>query len=137
MIRLGCCLLALVMAAGCAERTAVVAPPAPKPPPPKKESPPRVLSPQVDRTEEDQLRQDATTKIQKVEQMVRQVNPERFSREHAETFSTVRSFLAGAKQAVAARDFLRASNLAEKARVLADELIRSQQSRPPAGVRAN
>jgi hypothetical protein len=95
----------------------------------------------VDSQEEDQLRRDTATMIQQVEQMAQQLDPERFSKDQAETFSTVRNFLAGAKQAVATRDYLRASILVEKARVLAEELMRHQPSgsriSPPAGIWAN
>jgi hypothetical protein len=98
-------------------------PPAPPPPPPP--SPPPVLSPQVDHGDEDRLRQEASTRIQKTEQIVAEIGRRRLVKEQQETFSTIRNFLASARDALAVRDFPRASNLADKALVLAEELLGS------------
>jgi hypothetical protein len=50
------------------------------------------------------------------------------NKDQKDTFSTIQSFLANAKEAITAQDFLRASNLADKAQVLAEELFRALQT---------
>lgn len=120
-------LLLPVVLAGCADLQAIFAPPPPKMPPVKRESPPPVLSPQVGRVDEDRLRREANSKIQKAEQIVQQVDQKKLAKDQQETFSTIRSFLANAREALTARDFLRATNHAEKAQILAEELVRTLQ----------
>lgn len=120
-------LLVPVVLAGCADLQAILAPPPPKMPPVKRESPPPVLSPQVGREDEDRLRREANSKIRKAEQIVQQVDQKKLAKDQQETFSTIRSFLANAREALTARDFLRATNLAEKAQILAEELVRTLQ----------
>jgi flagellin-specific chaperone FliS len=104
------------------------------PPPPAKEGvpppaplPPAVLSPQVGQADEDRLKRDSTTHIQKAEDIIKQVSQKKLNKDQQDTLSTVQSFLANAKEAMAAQDFLRASNLATKAQVLAEELFRALQ----------
>lgn len=75
--------------------------------------------------DEDRLRREASSRIQKTEQLVAQVDQSRLAKEQQETFSTIQNFLANAKEALAARDFPRASNLADKAQILAEELLGS------------
>lgn len=121
-------LLAFIVAS-CAKPTAVVAPtppPAPpKPPPLKKEPPPPppLLSPQVGREEEDRLKQQAKARIEGAEQIVKQIDQKKLANEQQETFLTIQSFLAKAKEALTLKDFLRAFTLADKAQILADELF--------------
>jgi hypothetical protein len=91
-----------------------------KEPPP----PPPVLSPQVGKREEDRLRQDATARIERAEQIVQQIDQKKLAREQQDTFSTVQSFLSKAKEAISSSDFERAYNLADKAKLLAEELIK-------------
>lgn len=125
MSRLAFVLAALL--AGCTDLQAIFAPPPPKAPPVKREAPPPVLSPQVGREDEDRLRREANSKIQKAEQIVQQVDQKKLAKDQQETFSTIRNFLASAREALSARDFLRATNLAEKAQILAEELVRPVQ----------
>lgn len=115
--------------AGCAERrpVAVPTPPSapPQPRPVKKEPPPppRVLSPQVGGAEEDRLQQQAQARIAGAEQVVKQIGQKKLAKDQQETFSTIRSFLAKAKEALSLKDFPRAFILADKAKILADELL--------------
>jgi uncharacterized protein with von Willebrand factor type A (vWA) domain len=84
-----------------------------------------VLSPQIGRADEDRLTREANTRIQKTEQIVAQIDRQRLAKEQVETYSTIQNFLSSAKEALAARDFPRASNLADKAQILAEDLLRS------------
>lgn len=146
MRRLYPLLLAILMA-GCAERkpatvptppstspsTPPSAPPPPRPtkrePPPPRPAktepppPPRVLSPQASDAEEERLKQEVQTRIAGAEQVVKQIGQRKLAQDQQETFSTIRSFLAKAKEALSLKDFPRAFILADKAKVLADELL--------------
>ncbi len=118
--------LVAVLAGGCADIQAIFSPPpATKAPPTRKEPPPRVLTPGVGREEEDRLRQETTGKIQRVEQTVRQIDQQKLAKSQQETYSSIQDFLAGAKEALSTRDLMRAANLADKAQVLSEELMRS------------
>jgi hypothetical protein len=107
--------------------------PAPAPPvtkeqvPPPASPPPAVLSPQVGRADEDRLKRESSGRIQKAEEIIKQIDQNRLNKDQKDTFSTIQSFLANAKEAITAQDFLRASNLADKAQVLAEELFRAIQ----------
>lgn len=106
------------------ERALPQPPPAPAPakeelPPP----PPPLLSPDAGQEEEGRLKQEAKARVEGVEQILRQIDQRRLAKEHQETFSTIQSFLSKAKEALLSEDFLRASNLADKAQVLAQELL--------------
>lgn len=121
----GAALLALGLT-GCAGLKAIVFPPSSSPPPSptrKEPSAPAVLSPQVGREEEERLTQEAKVRIEKAEQAVRHIDQKRLAREQRESFLTIQSFLAKANEALATKDFPRAFNLADKAKVLADELL--------------
>jgi hypothetical protein len=112
---------------GCAELSSIFSPPPSKVPPPpmKSVTPPPVLSPQMGQAEEERQRQETNGKIQKAEQTVQQVDQSKLAKDQQETYATVRSFIGNAREALSARDFVRASNLAEKAQLLADDLLRS------------
>jgi hypothetical protein len=83
-----------------------------------------VLSPQVGEREEARLKQAATSRIDRAERLVKQVDPKTLGKEQHETFETVQSFLAKAREAMSAKDFQRAFTLADKAKVLAEELVK-------------
>jgi hypothetical protein len=119
--------LIAISVTGCGELSSISAPPPPKAPPPpvKRETPPPVLSPQMGRDDEERLRQEANGKIQKAEQTFQQVDQGKLAKDQQETYATIRSFIGNAKEAISARDFVRASNLAEKAQLLADDLLRT------------
>jgi len=120
-------LLLAISVTGCAEISSVFAPPPPKAPPPRPKSvtPPPVLSPQMGQAEEEHQRQEADGKIQKAEQTVQQVDQSKLAKDQQETYATVRSFIGNAKEALSAHDFVRANTLAEKAQLLADDLLHS------------
>jgi hypothetical protein len=140
---LGQAFLLAAIVAGCAELERLLTPAPPEPPAVKREPsppppalppppapvapppPPPVLSPQIGRGDEDRLRREASSRIQKTEQVVAQIDQKRLATEQQETYSTIQSFLANAKEALATHDFPRASNLADKAQILAEELLRS------------
>jgi hypothetical protein len=130
-------LLALV-SAGCAAKKTGVTPESrpslskPRPAkkeslPVKKESPttPSILSPEVGREEEDRLKQEARSRIDETERMVQQIDRARLAKEQRGTFLTIQSFLSKAREALSLEDFLRAFNLADKAQILALELLNS------------
>ncbi len=104
--------------------TPPAATPPPATPPVKKEpeAPPAVLAPQVGKEDEEQLKRTAGARIQRTEELVVQIEGKNLSREQHERLMTVRSLLASARDALAARDLSKASNLADKARLLAEEL---------------
>jgi len=141
--RLGHAFLVAAIVTGCAELERLLTPAPPEPPAVKREpsplppavppppppvapppSPP-VLSPQIGRGDEDRMRREAGSRIQKTEQLVAQIDQKRLVPEQRETYSTIRSFLIHAKEALAVNDFPRAANLADKAQILAEELLRS------------
>ena len=133
---LGHAFLMAVVLAGCADLKRLVTPSAPPEPPAVRREPsppppatppasPPVLSPQIGRGDEERLRREANTRIQKTEQIVAQIDRKRLAKEQQETYSTIQNFLSNAKEALTARDFPRASNLADKAQILAEDLLRS------------
>lgn len=124
-------LLAVIMA-GCAKSRAVVGPPSPAPPKPHavKEKPASTapkLSPQVGREKEDQMKHEAESKIEGAERLFGQIDQETLGQDQQEIFSTIRTFLSKAKEALSIKDFLRAFNLADKAQVLAEELAHTMR----------
>ena len=118
----------LLIASGCASTPPVTAkrPAAPKTvPPPAPPRPPAVISPQASPEEERRLTRLATGNIESAEQRLQQLDERRLSAEDHDTAQTIRSFITKAREALAANDLARASTLADKARVLADELARN------------
>ncbi len=71
------------------------------------------------------LKQESTSRILQTEEMIKPIDQTRLTKNQQETYATIQSFLNGAKQALAAQDYLRASNLADKAHALAEEISRS------------
>ncbi len=102
-----------------------VAPATPPVPPPKEKTQPPVLSPQVGTDDVQRLKQESTSRIQQTEEMIRPIDQTRLTKNQQETYAIIQSFLNGAKQALVAQDYLRASNLADKAHALAEEISRS------------
>jgi hypothetical protein len=129
-------LLLAVISGGCAEKKATVIPASPlrpqrprpvkkEPSPVKKEATPHptILSPRVGQEEEDRLKQEATSRIDEAERMVKQIDLNRLAEEQRGTLLTIQSFLSKAREALSLEDFLRAFNLADKAQILALELV--------------
>lgn len=128
--RLAPALLGLVVALTAACTSAPPAPTArPAPPkaipPPAPSRPPAVLSPQAPPEEERRLVRLANENIASAEQLLKQIDNRRLSAEQQDTAQTVRSFITKARDALGTNDVARASMLADKARVLADELALS------------
>jgi hypothetical protein len=98
------------------------APPAPEPSP---SPPPPVLSPQVSTEEDARLRGDAQNRMTGTETLLRQVDSKKLAGQQQENFRIIESLLASAKDALYARDTQRARTLAEKAYLLAEDLVRS------------
>ena len=96
----------------------------PEAPPPRKEPEPTppVLAPHVGKDDEEQQRREASARIVRVERLVGQLEEKKLSEEQREQLLTIRSFLEKAKDALGERDLAKASNLADKARILAEEL---------------
>lgn len=127
---LRCLIVLAIITAGCARPRPGAVPPSPAPPEPspvKEEapSPPRKLSPQVGREEENQLKQEVETKIKGAERLVKQIDEKALALDQQELLSTARNFLSKAKEALSTKDFVRALNLADKAQVLAEDLSRT------------
>ena len=137
-------LLLTVILAGCAEKKTAVIPDTPpglpkrrpvrkepssvrkESPPVKKESPPStVLSLEASQEEEDRLKQEAMSRIDGAERIVKQIDQNRLAEDQRGTFLTLQSFLSKAREALSLEDFLRAFNLADKAQILAQELLNS------------
>lgn len=108
------------------------APPAPTPaPPPPEPSPPapapRVLSPEV--ADEPRMRREAQSRIEGTERLARQIDQKKLAGEQQQSFQTIQSFVAKAKEALSTGDLQRAFTLADKAYLLANELSRSLSPR--------
>ena len=98
---------------------------APPPPEPSPSPPPPVLSPQVSTEEDARLRGDAQNRMTGTETLLRQVDSKKLAGQQQENFRIIESLLASAKDALYARDTQRARTLAEKAYLLAEDLVRS------------
>ena len=130
-------LLLTVILAGCAEKKTAVIPDTPpglpkrrpvkkEPPPVKKESPPStVLSLEASQEEEDRLKQEAMSRIDGAERIVKQIDQNSLAEDQRGTFLTLQSFLSKAREALSLEDFLRAFNLADKAQIVAQEPLNS------------
>ena len=86
---------------------------------------PPVLAPQVGKQDEEQLRREVGTRIQRAELLIGRIDEKKLTKDQQEQFLTIQSLLKSAKEAVESRDLTRASNLAEKARILAEELAQA------------
>lgn len=105
----------------------VAPPPAPTPPSPAPAPPPRVLAPQVSIEDERRIQGEAQRRIDRTERLVRQIDGRRLGSEQQQNLLTVQSFLAKAREALGERDVQRAMTLADKASILADELMRTMR----------
>jgi hypothetical protein len=114
----------------CAEKKPTAAPVPPQRPhkvrPAKRQappSPPTLPPPQVGYGQEDQLREEAKEKVEAADRIVKQIDTQKLHREQEDTYLTIQSFLVKAKEAFSARDFLMAFTLADKAKILGEELL--------------
>jgi hypothetical protein len=99
-----------------------VSPPPPAAPPAAPITPPPMLSPEIGTEEQRRLTREANARIAGAERLVARLDRDKLGRQQQETFSTIQSFLVKAREAVTERDYPRALTLADKARVLAEEL---------------
>ena len=60
--------------------------------------------------------------IQGVERTLLSIDQHKLKVAQSETYQTIKSFLAQAKEAITSKDFQQAKNLAQKAHVLSEEL---------------
>lgn len=130
----GILLCLAVIAAGCARSKTVMDPPAPATPRPapstqEPPAPPPLLAPQAGSEALSRQKQEAEAKIDGAEDMLRRIDQQRLVDEQQEIFSIIQSFLSNARKALSIGDFLRAVNLAEKAQILAQDLLRAPRWR--------
>jgi hypothetical protein len=118
--------LVVALVAGCTTATPPARPPAPRAvPPPAPPRPPAVLSPQAPPEEERRLTRLTNETLASTERLLEQIDGHPLSAEQRDREQTIRSFVAKAREALGASDVARASTLADKARVLAEELARN------------
>ena len=70
---------------------------------------------------------EANERIQSAERNLQMIDAQKLGADQQETYQTIHSFLDQAKTALSRKDFPRALNLAQKAKILSDELSRSQR----------
>jgi hypothetical protein len=136
---LGGLLLLLLVLGGCARLEAIFAPPpvlpapsarpvpAPVPAtpasrPPAPPPPTPVVTPGMSAAEERQLGDDAERQVGEAERLLRRLEARALKADERETLATAQNFLEDARKALAAREYLRATNLATKARALGEDL---------------
>ena len=71
------------------------------------------------------MAQEASSRVARAEQLADQVDQKRLTKEQEETYLSIKSFVVKAKKAVQAKEFSRASTLADKAIILAQELAKN------------
>lgn len=101
-------------------------PPVPAPPP-AAAPPPAVLSPGLSPQEEERLKRETEARIDGTAELLRRLDDRKLDQDQQETLATVQDFLSKARQAASVNDFSRALNLADKARALAEELLRASR----------
>ena len=69
------------------------------------------------------MKQEAMGKVEAAERVVKRIELNKVPQAQQENFLTIQSFLSKAKEALSVEDFLRAFNLADKAQILAEELL--------------
>jgi hypothetical protein len=89
---------------------------------PALEGPPPLLVPAIADEHKARLEREVASRIRQTERLVAGVNQRLLTTQQSETFLTIQSFLAKAKEALDQRDVPRALNLAEKAQALAEDL---------------
>jgi hypothetical protein len=95
---------------------APVVPPAPQPP--------RILGQQVSSEDEKRIQADAQRRIDRTERLMKQIDERRLVGEQHQNLLTVQSFLVKAREALTEKDVQRALTLADKAYLLAEELVK-------------
>jgi len=117
-------LVAAILAC-CAELPAAVAPP--KPGGEKAAPVAPVLSPDVSPEAAERLSRETRARLDATEGLLRPLDGKALPPEQAETYSTIQSFLAKAREALERQDLQRAATLADKANILAQELVQPRR----------
>jgi hypothetical protein len=86
--------------------------------------PPRILGQQVSSEDEKRIQGDAQRRIDRTERLVRQIDQRRLIGDQHQNLLTVQSFLVKAREALSEKDVQRALTLADKAFLLAEELVK-------------
>jgi hypothetical protein len=86
--------------------------------------PPRILGQQVSSEDERRIQGDAQRRIDRTERLVKQIDERRLVGEQHQNLLTVQSFLVKAREALTEKDVQRALTLADKAFLLAEELVK-------------
>ena len=103
--------------------TVVEPPPVPPPPAvvePAPAPPPPVVVARV--PHEDQITQEVSVRVAKIQEIIDRIDAAKLTRDQREILSSIKDFIAKAKEASQAKDMPRAQVLAEKASKLADDL---------------
>jgi hypothetical protein len=108
--------LAAALLACCAELPAAVAPPVAP-----------VLSPDVSPEAAERLSRETRARLDATEGLLQPLDGKALPPEQAETYSTIQSFLAKAREALERQDLQRAATLADKANILAQELVQPRR----------
>ncbi len=93
-------------------------------PTPAKPAPPQI-SPQLSARDLQATKTNTTTNITTAEQNLQLANGKQLSAAQKDLTEKIKGFLSQAHEAIVADDWVRAQNLAEKARVLSAELVKS------------
>jgi hypothetical protein len=93
-------------------------------PTPAKPAPPQI-SPQLSARDLEATKKNTTTNITSAEQNLQVTNGKQLSAAQKDLTEKIKGFLSQAHEAIMADDWVRAQNLAEKARVLSAELVKS------------
>lgn len=101
------------------------APVAPGPAQPSAPVAPPLISPVLTAADQERLTRQATDQIRVAERNLQAANGKRLNSLQEDLKQKVTGFLSQAHEAVAANDWVRAQNLAEKAQVLSSELVKS------------
>ena len=107
--------LAAALLACCAELPAAVAPPVAP-----------VLSPDVSPEAAERLSRETRARLDATEGLLRPLDGKALPPEQAETYATIQSFLAKAREALERQNLQRAATLADKANILAQELVQTR-----------
>ncbi|MBI3635358.1 MAG: hypothetical protein HY216_03930 [Candidatus Rokubacteria bacterium] len=129
------CGLLLLALGGCARIEAIFTPPpappapstrsapVPSTPPSRPPAPPLpVVAPGMSAAEERQLSEDAERRVGEADRLLRRLEARGMRGDEREMLATAQKLLEEARKALAAREYLRAANLATKARALGDDL---------------
>lgn len=99
-------------------------PPAAAAPPVPPAPQPRILGQQVSSEDEKRIQGDAQRRIDRTERLVKQIAQRRLVGDQQQNLLTVQSFLVKAREALSEKDVQRALTLADKAYLLAEELVK-------------